>query len=197
MRRESLVAVLMMAALAACSDAAPGAGQAPAPAKETAAVAGLGDSHPAPSVMSDLVSGCVYGAPLVKVLINLQPKAADHCVAEVTPASVCVTPAGVVRFKIQNGCPPPSGGGGRALEITRPVFKLPLTTRLPTPGPTPTPVPPPLFQSCELRVQPIDKSERRVVWCDVAENAHLGFYKYGLTGQIEHLDPDVEVQPPD
>lgn len=166
---------------------------APEPKKAAETTAGT----QAVDLASDIVSGCVSGAPLVKVLIDLKPKDGGRCVPEVTPASVCVAPGGVVRFKIQNGCPPPSGGGGRALEITRPVFKLPLTTRLPTPGPTPTPVPPPLFQSCELRVQPIDKSERRVVWCDVAENAHLGFYKYGLTGQIEHLDPDVEVQPPD
>lgn len=189
MRRESLVAVLMMAALAACSDAAPGAGQAPAPAKETAAVAGLGDSHPAPSVMSDLVSGCVYGAPLVKVLINLQPKAADHCVAEVTPASVCVTPAGVVRFKIQNGCPDLDLPGRAALEIKVQKFKGSLSGQQVEARTLD------IFQNCSLQVLKIKKGENPVVLCDVVPDATHGFYKYGLKGLVDPLDPDVEVRP--
>ncbi len=33
------------------------------------------------------------------------------------------------------------------------------------------------------------------MWCDIGAEAIDGFYKYGLRGQIDPLDPDVEVRP--
>jgi hypothetical protein len=33
-----------------------------------------------------------------------------------------------------------------------------------------------------------------VIWCDIGADAFEGFYKYGLRGQIDPLDPDVEVR---
>ncbi len=140
---------------------------------------------------SDTVSGCASGAALVKVLIDLKLKN-DRCVPEVTPASVCVAAGGVVRFKVQNGCPAlgdPDHPDRSAVEITKPVFKRPLTARV---GPTALPE---LFQNCMLRIRRIDKAASHVVLCDVAEDAYEGFYKYGLTGSIDPLDPDIEVRP--
>lgn len=141
-----------------------------------------------PDLASDTVSGCVSGAALVKVLIDLKLEN-NRCVPEVTPASVCVAAGGVVRFKVQNACPALGDPDRAAVEITKPVFKRPLTTRV-----EPTHLPE-LFQNCVLKVQRIDKAASQVVLCDVAKDAYEGFYKYGLTGLIVPLDPDVEVRP--
>jgi len=130
----------------------------------------------------------VHGASLVKVLIELKPSD-KGCTAEVTPASVCVAAGGVVRFKVENGCAALGDPDRPAVQITRPVFKRRLTTL-----PAPTGVPE-LFQNCVPKVQRIDRAGSQVVLCDVAPDAFEGFYKYGLTGQIVPLDPDVEVRP--
>lgn len=137
---------------------------------------------------SDTVSGCVHGAALVKVLIDLKPSG-DRCAAEVTPASVCVAAGGAVRFKVQNGCKSLGDPERPAVEITRPVFKRPLAAGTKPDGR------PELFPNCSLKVQRIDRAAAQVLICDVAPDAYEGFYKYGLTGQIVPLDPDVEVRP--
>jgi hypothetical protein len=164
---------------------------APAPRKAAATTTGT----QALDLASDIVSGCASGAALVKVLIDLKPEN-DRCVPEVTPASVCVARGGVVRFKIENGCSALGDGGRPALEITRPIFKRRLTNRPPTTELAATAATDvELFQNCKLSVQRIDKAASHVVLCDVAEKASEGYYKYGLTGQIVPLDPDVEVRP--
>ena len=156
----------------------------PAPTGEAATSAGTG----VPVLATDTVSGCVTGAALVKVLVDLKPEK-NRCVPEVTPASVCVAAGGVVRFKVQNGCSALGDPARAAVEITQPVLKRGLTTAR---GETKAS---PLFQNCVLRVPRIDKGANLVVLCDVDPEAYEGFYKYGLTGQIEPLDPDVEVHP--
>jgi len=135
---------------------------------------------------SDTVSGCVSGAPLVKILIDLQPREAG-CVPEVTPASVCVAPAGVVRFKVRNGCAALGEPGRPALEISQPTFKRALHTAETTTATG-------LFQSCSLKVQQLPAAATHVVLCEIANDAGEGFYKYSLSGQIVTLDPDVEVK---
>ena len=182
--RFAIVLLLSMAAVLVGATGCNGDKTAPPPDKAVAIPVG---TH-VPDLASDIVSGCVSGAALVKVLVDLRPEG-DRCVAEVTPASVCVAAGGVVRFKVENGCAALGDPGRPALEITQPVFKRRLTTREEQTRR------PQLFQSCSLRVQRIDKGASQVVLCDVAADAYEGFYKYGLTGQIVPLDPDVEVRP--
>jgi hypothetical protein len=187
MGRERFAIALLLSAAAVFGGAAGCNGDRAAPPPSRAVVAAAGAL--AHALDSDTVSGCVQGAALAKVLVDLKPEG-DRCVAEVTPASVCVAAGGAVRFKVQNGCTSLGGPDRPALEITRASFKRPL-------GREPAPVdPPPLFPaSCALKVQRIDKGGSHVLFCDVAEDAYEGFYKYGLTGQIVTVDPDVEVRP--
>jgi hypothetical protein len=185
-RHERFAVVLLLSTAAVLVGATGCNGDKPASAPKTEVAAPA--RCPGPDLASDTVSGCVCGAALVKVLIDLKPEK-DRCVAEVTPASVCVAAGGVVRFRVQNGCAALGDSDRPALEITKPVFKRPLTTRA-----APTGLPE-LFQNCVLRVQRIDRAASHVVLCDIAADAYEGFYKYGLTGQVVPLDPDVEVRP--
>jgi hypothetical protein len=195
MRRESLVAVFMIAALTACRDAAPGGGQAPAPANAAPSAAGLGDSYPGPNVASDIVSGCVEGAPVVKVLIRLT-LVDKMCHAELTPGSVCVMPGAIIRWKIDNDCQRLEGKDGTpALEITAPIFKVHLDGRRERPKSETSTDAKKKLDSCRLNAAMIDKGSKIQLFCEVDQNAPYGFYKYGLKGdQIETLDPDVEVR---
>ncbi len=145
-------------------------------------------SRAAPAV-PDVVSGCASGAPLAKVLIDLRLQG-DRCEAEVTPASVCVAPGAVVRFKIENGCASLGDEARPLLEIGQPRPKPHLARRA---GSAPESKGPEVFQNCPLRVRHLDKAESLVMHCDIPEGAIEGFYKYSLTGQIVTLDPDVEV----
>jgi hypothetical protein len=191
-----LVVVIVVAALAACSDAAPGGGQAPAAAKEAPSAAGPGNAYPAPSVTADIVSGCVDGSPLVKALISLTV-VDQKCHADVTPASVCVVPGGVILWKVDNGCGPLVGSDDApALEITAPTFKAPLGgLRESAKGQTAKAHP--KLESCGLKATRVDDRSRSgslMLFCEVDKGADYGFYKYGLRGKIDPLDPDVEVR---
>jgi hypothetical protein len=198
-RRDSLVAVFMMAALTACRDAAPGGGQAPAPANAAPSAAGRGDSYPGPSVASNTVSGCVEGASLVKAVITLTP-VDKKCHADVTPASVCVVPGGVILWRIENDCDRLAGDDqAPALEITVPTFKAHLggvNEDLKAEAATGL-FPKPKLESCGLKAPTIEKRSKPgsvLLFCEVDRKAPYGFYKYGLKGQIDPLDPDVEVR---
>lgn len=148
-----------------------------------------------PSEEPDTVSGCRAGARRVKVLIDLQPTREGHCVPEVTPASVCVAPAGEVAFRIHNGCQSlnqsPNDPARPAIEIGQPKFKRKLDGK--KDGAPDLEI----FQNCSLRVSQLDKDASHALRCSVHKDAVPGFYKYGLSGQIEPLDPDVEVHPGD
>jgi hypothetical protein len=184
----------MLAALAACSDPAPGGGRAPAPAQDAASAPGPRDSYPAPSVTSDIVSGCVEGSPLVKAVITLT-RVDEKCHADVTPASVCVVPGGVIRWKIDNDCGLLVGSVAEpALEITAPTFKAPLDGLRESQQSQASKAPPPKLASCGLRAPTVDDRSKILLFCEVDRNARYGFYKYGLKGQIDPLDPDVEVR---
>ena len=76
MRREVMVAALVAFPVLACSPTAQGDGQAPAAERGTGAVAAAPQG-----LKSDVVSGCVRGAPLVKVLIRLRPSARPRVAA--------------------------------------------------------------------------------------------------------------------
>jgi hypothetical protein len=186
-----------MAALAACSDAAPRGGQAPTPAKDAPSATDPGDSYPAPSVASDIVSGCVEGSPLVKAVITLKV-VEEKCHADVTPASVCVVRGGVIRWKIDNYCGPLVGSDAMpALEITAPIFKAPLDGLRESQQSQASKAPPPKLASCGLKARTVEdrsKAGNVLLFCEVDKNARYGFYKYGLKGQIDPLDPDIEVR---
>jgi len=185
--REALIAALVAFSAFACSPAARGDGQTPVAAQqqssESVAAASLG-------LKSDIFSGCVEGSPLVKILIQLRPTHAPKgCSAQVTPASVCVAPGGVVRFKIDNTCE-----GRPAFEITQPRKKNldgsreALDDKLDALSPDRN-----VFANCSLEVPGPGAEPLR---CDVGRSVSDGFYKYSLQGEkIEPLDPDVEVRP--
>jgi hypothetical protein len=184
-RHDRFATTLFVSAAAVFGGAAGcnGDRKAAAPAGKVATTTGSQTA----SLVTDTVSGCERGAGLVKVLIDLKASN-DHCLAEVTPASVCVAPGGAVRFKVLNSSCTLGDTSRPAVEIGQPRYKRPLGNE---PPPTETPA---LFENCVPRVGKIDRSASRVVLCDIAENAVEGFYKYGLTGQIDPLDPDVEVR---
>jgi hypothetical protein len=187
----------MMAALTACSDAAPAGGEAPAPApaNTTPSAACTGDCYPVPSVKPDIVSGCVEGSPLVKVLIRLT-SVDGKCHADVTPASVCVQQGGVIRWRVDNYCGSLIKPGLPLLEITVPTYKPLGNPR--EKAESQDLKNPPKLESCALKTPKVEdrpKTANVLLFCEVDPKAPYGFYKYGLTGQIDPpLDPDVEVR---
>lgn len=191
MRREPFVTVLL-ASLVALAGTASSQGQEAAsrPAKKGIAKpchARGGPSHARPGVLaSDTVSGCVRGAPLVKVLIDLR-KQERRCVPVVLPGSVCVAPGGVVRFKLQSECKLV----GKEIEITAPRWDRPLHDGQPV-----RPEKPPILGNCSRRFPRPGAETGNVIHCDVPADAVPGFYIYEITG-VEGADPDIEIRPGD
>jgi hypothetical protein len=187
-RHERFATTLLLSVLAVFVSAAGCNGDKSAPTPKTNVGTTAGTSIGTQSIRldTDTVSGCVSGAPLVKILIELKPSA-DRCAPEVTPASVCVAPAGVVRFRVHNRCGDLGKPDRPALEITQPAFKRALFgTETWTGGG--------LFQNCSLKVPQIAAGASQIILCDIAADALDGFYKYGLEGDIVPVDPDVEVR---
>jgi hypothetical protein len=187
-RHERFATTLLLSVVAVFVGATGCNGDKSAPRPKTNAGTTAGTSVGTQSIRldTDTVSGCVSGAPLVKVLIDLKPSA-DHCAPEVTPASVCVAPGGVVKFRVHNGCRDLGKPDLPALEITQPAFKRALFgTETWTGGG--------LFQDCSLKIPQIAAGASPVILCEIAADAVDGFYKYGLKGDIDPLDPDVEVR---
>jgi hypothetical protein len=182
-RREAMVAALVAFPVLACGPTARGDGQAPPAEGGTEAVAAS-----SAGLKSDTFSGCVEGAPLVKVLIHLRASQTPKgCSADVTPSSVCVARGGVVRFRIQNECKERA-----PIEITQPIQKK-------LPGSLEAPVDKAnarlgawnVFANCELKLP----TGAEFLYCDVGSLVGYGFYKYSIKGEkVDELDPDVEVR---
>jgi hypothetical protein len=190
--RDLLVAALVSVALTACNDATPQSSRSTAGGGSADAASRV----PPPSALaaSDLISGCDYGALVVKLVIKLTT-VNKTCHADVTPASVCVSPGGIVRWKIDNGCGALKGSdSAAALEITAPTFKAPLTLDDPAKAPATNKVR--KLDSCAQKIAQLPANQVPPVFCEVDANADNGFYKYSLRGMIDPLDPDVEVRPP-
>jgi hypothetical protein len=98
-----------------------------------------------------------------------------------------VAPGGVIRFRIHNQCGDLEGTP--ALRITQPVLETTLEGR-----PFDRKDTRPVLGHCTLEFARLKGGEQQVVLCDVAENLAEGFYKYRLEGEIEPLDPDIEVR---
>jgi len=107
-------------------------------------------------------------------------------------------PGGVIRWKIDNDCGLLVGSVAEpALEITAPTFKAPLDGLRESQQSQPSKAPPPKLASCGLKALTVDERSKAgnvLLFCEVDKNARYGFYKYGLKGQIDPLDPDVEVR---
>jgi hypothetical protein len=173
-RREILVAASVTAALFACSDASPQSAESLAPPP-------------------DHISGCEHGAALAKAVITLT-RAKDQCHAVVLPGSVCVKPGGVIRWKIDNGCGAIAGTeAAPALEITVPTYTAPIGDLAAASGEDAERAR--RLDSCGIKIASLPDQPLRPVFCEVSLNAANGFYKYGLQGKIEPVDPDVEVRP--
>lgn len=144
---------------------------------------------PSPNLNGDVVSGCdvKYGT-FVKVQITLNRNDAK-CRATVLPDKVCVIPGGAVRFKVLNECGDLIRPDQAALKITQPVPK-----REPNENPKKKNWE---FASCSGRFDSLGGTDdlKNVLFCEVPDSVVPGLYKYGLTGQIDPLDPDVEVRP--
>jgi len=187
--RDTALVALIAVALFACGSSAPAGGASPSPPQEAPAAAAPRTGGSFPDLRSDVVSGCTKGSALVKILILLHPTATG-CGAEVTPASVCVAPGGVVRFRVVSTCRVLEGDEQNpALRITEPSRK-----KLPHLSMEAEKAVPSLLETCRLKFARIDPRVPEVVHCDVNEKASHGFYKYGLQGKIDPLDPDIEVR---
>jgi hypothetical protein len=145
---------------------------------------------PAPNLNGDAVSGCdvKYGT-FVKVEITLN-RVDARCRATVLPDKVCVIPGGAIRFKVVNECGDLIRPDQPALKITQPVPKREANEK---PEKKPW-----TLRSCSGQFDSLSGKDdlKNVLFCEVPDGVAPGLYKYGLTGQIDPLDPDVEVRPP-
>ncbi len=185
MRRSLFVIVLLTLVVAAVGSAV---GE-----RDTQAQPAGPKREPVPPVVQttpeqDVISQCVHGAESVKVLIDLHVKD-DHCVPEVTPSSVCVRRGGKVQFTLRNDCGFADDPDRPAVVIEQPSPKRGLVRR---DGDSTTVD---LFQDCERqrRFEHLKKGASPTATCLIHPKAAEGFYKYALKGQIDWLDPDVEV----
>lgn len=136
-------------------------------------------------------SGCEKGAYLGKVLITVERVDGTCRVTAVTPASVCVAPNGAIRWQVEvePECEILDGTElDPAIEITEPRYK-----RL---DPEEDPERAPILEDCGRRFKNVKAAGPNILFCDIAENAGEGFYKYNLRGRIHGVDPGVEVRGP-
>lgn len=131
-------------------------------------------------------SGCEKGTHLGKVAITVERQDGTCRVTDVTPASVCVAPNGAIRWEVYSDCDV-SVGEDPALEVTRPDPKTAFFD--PHTGDRPA-----ILEDC--RIAAVSSTKKNLFFCDINEDAHEGFYKYGLVGQIEGVDPGIEVRGP-
>lgn len=145
-------------------------------------------SHLPPQLGADVVSGCdVEGSPYVKAQITLS-RSDGKCRAAVLPDKLCVFQGGAVRFRVVNQCGELIRPDQPALKITRPVPKS-------------RPGDPPgkkewSFRTCSAQFDTLGQGDEpsNFMFCEVPPSVEPGLYKYGLSGQIEPLDPDIEVR---
>jgi len=151
-----------------------------------------------PFLIGDAVSGGPGGSPFVKVSVILAKSSTGSCrVAEVLPDRVHVFPGSAIRWKVNNACDETSGR--RHLKFTPPRPKRSGSSeKAATTGVSAAAVEgglePWSFANCvsELDLGP-QKDGRNVLLCEVPEGVRPGLYKYGLEGDIEPYDPDVDV----
>jgi len=142
-----------------------------------------------PKVTGDTVSGCDVEYPtLAKVQITLN-RVGEKCQAAVLPDKVCIIRSGAVRFKVVNQCGDLIRPDQPALKITQPVPKNGPNEKQERKNWE--------FASCSGKFDSLGGTGdlRNVLFCEVPDSVAAGLYKYGLSGQIDPLDPDVEVRP--
>lgn len=144
-------------------------------------------SHLPPQLGQDAVSGCdVSGSPFVKVKITLN-RSGMTCKATVDPTTVCVFQGGAIRFKVANNCGELIRAGEPALKITRPTPRSQAAKASPEAW---------TFKTCSAQFDSLadGENDKNALFCEVPDTIAPGTYKYGFTGQIDPLDPDIEVR---
>jgi hypothetical protein len=152
-----------------------------------------------PFLIGDTVSGGPGGSAFVKVAITLARSSTGQCrVVEMLPDRVYVFPGSALRWKVTNACDE-AQGTTRRIKLTspRPVPRERAAQKASTEvvvvdGVT---LEPWSFVTCvpEIALGP-QKDPRNVLFCEVPERVRPGRYKYGVEGDIEPYDPEIEVR---
>jgi hypothetical protein len=132
-----------------------------------------------------VVSACNGVPTLVQPRIRLERSAEGACTATVAPERLCVYRGDVLHWQVYNQCGVLEGKTRPALAVVRltPVEKAP---------------PPKWFEACRpslSRVLP-GADARNTISCRIPDSATAGLYKYSLEGEIQPLDPHLEVLDP-
>ncbi len=198
MSREAfVVSVLLVASTLGCPSPRSSQAQSPAPgAPESPRQALIAVPLAVAPLTGDAVSGCAAGAAVAKVFITLKKGAAGRCVADLSPALVCMAPGGIIRWRVENDCAELRGTRDHpALRLTKPRLRY-------FPGPEDKLSPkqeaaaesPSIFAACEPQANALNIG-RAYFYCTVRDTAHEGIYKYAVEGkEIDPLDPEVEVR---
>lgn len=151
----------------------------------------------APFVIGDTISGGPGGSAFVKVAITLgQNGGTGPCkVLTLTPATVYVVPGAAIRWKVTNAC-----ASARRLIFTQPKPKVAgaygksATVEASVPNQERVGAPENWsFANCTSEIALVPGMENALL-CEVPPNVQPGLYKYGLNGDIEPVDPDIEVR---
>jgi hypothetical protein len=150
-----------------------------------------------PFLIGDAVSGGAGGSAFVKVAITLAKSSTGQCrVVEMLPDRVYVFQGSALRWKVTNAC---DDAGTRRIRLTRPrpvprggAAPKATTEAVVVDGVT---LDPWAFATCvpEIVLGP-QKDARNVLFCEVPEGVRPGRYKYGVEGDIEPYDPEIEVR---
>jgi hypothetical protein len=152
-----------------------------------------------PFLIGDTLSGGPDGSAFVKMSVILAKTMTGCRVLSVLPDRVYVFPGSAIRWKITNDCDP----GKRHLEFTPPTPPpAGASGRAVTAAPsTPTQEQPSVrekwfFANCTAEIDLGPQADpKNVLLCEVPEKAvQPGLYKYGLKGDIDPFDPDIEVR---
>ena len=150
----------------------------------------------APYLLGDVISGGPAGYAFVKVVVTLGNSGGKCRVLDVQPGTVHVFPGSAIRWRITNACDEP-GAAKRRLKFTNPVPRSrgnggAVSSTSGTKGQEAF-----SFANCSSEVLlGAKKDPLNVLLCEVPDNAPYGLYKYGLEGDIDPYDPDLEVHGP-
>jgi hypothetical protein len=160
----------------------------------------------APDLVQDVFSGGPHGYGFVKVAVTIaiDPNTKKCSVKSFEPRTVHVFRGSAIRWKVTNACDP-TGAAKRHLKFTNPqptsyAASAASTPRTKTAGEQGGEQPPKPFAfancgSAEVLVG-AQTDSLNVLLCEVPNDVAYAVYKYGLEGEIEPYDPDLEVHGP-
>ncbi len=192
MKRKPLALSVIVGLFLACQ----GASQTQPPPPSPEAVTKAEPATLRFSPRGEALSGCIHGAPVGKIVVHLARGNDGRCRADVSPALVCVAPGGIIRWRIDNGCERLVGTKDNpALALTKPRKRSFYLDSPEVPKPPIGTDPVSILTACEPLLAQVEAG-RSFLYCTVRDDAPEGIYKYGLEGQIDPLDPDIEVRRP-